>query len=314
MTNSRGSIWRKCDFHVHSPFSALETKFGNNFDTYVKTLFTKAIEKRIEVIGVTDYFTIDGYKKIKTEYLDNEEKLKQLFTTEEIQKINNILLLPNIEFRLNKIVQIIKINGSERKIENGRINFHVIFSNEVTIKTIEESFLHDIKFVYEAEPNESDKLKSLKLDNLIKLGEKLKNEQPDISGTPAQVGMTHAVVDDVQIVEILTKNNDFKDKYFTAVPSDEDLSEIQWKSQDGLTRKILISRCHALFSSNSKTIEFGLGEKAESPENFIKEFKTLKPCIWGSDAHSGKSTQIDPHRPKQTNPHRPFQIDPLIPA
>ena len=147
--------------------------------------FTKAIEKRIEVIGVTDYFTIDGYKKIKTEYLDNEEKLKQLFTTEEIQKINNILLLPNIEFRLNKIVQIIKINGSERKIENGRINFHVIFSNEVTIKTIEESFLHDIKFVYEAEPNESDKLKSLKLDNLIKLGEKLKNEQPDISGTPA---------------------------------------------------------------------------------------------------------------------------------
>ena len=29
---------------------------------------------------------------------------------------------------------------------------------------------------------------------------------------------------------------------------------------------------------------------------------------------AGKSTQIDPHRPKQTNPHRPFQIDPLIPA
>ena len=29
---------------------------------------------------------------------------------------------------------------------------------------------------------------------------------------------------------------------------------------------------------------------------------------------TGKSTQIDPHRPKQTNPHRPFQIDPLIPA
>ena len=286
MNNSRGSIWRKCDFHVHSPFSALENKFGSEFDTYVKTLFTKAIEKRIEVIGITDYFTIDGYKKVKTEYLANEEKLKQLFTAEEILKIKNILVLPNIEFRLNKIVQIIKINGSERRTENGRINFHVIFSNEVPIKTIEESFLHDIKFVYEAEPNESDKLKSLKLDNLLKLGEKLKNEQPDILGTHAQIGMTHAVVDDVQIVEILTKNNDFKDKYFIAVPSDEDLSEIQWKSQDGLTRKILISRCHALFSSNSKTIEFGLGEKAEYPEDFIKEFKSLKPCIWGSDAHS----------------------------
>ncbi len=30
--------------------------------------------------------------------------------------------------------------------------------------------------------------------------------------------------------------------------------------------------------------------------------------------HAGKSTQIDPLRPKQTNPPRPFQTDPLIPA
>lgn len=286
MINSRGSIWRKCDFHVHSPFSALENKFGDNFDIYVKTLFSRAIEKQIAVIGVTDYFTIDGYKKIKTEYLDNEVKLNELFTAEEIQKIRNILVIPNIEFRLNKIIQIIKINGTERKVENGRVNFHVIFSNEVPIKTIEESFLHDIKFVYEAEPNESDKVKSLKLDNLVALGKRLKDEQSDIPGTYAQIGMTHAVVDDVQIVEILTKNNDFKDKYFIVVPSDEDLSEVQWKSQDGLTRKILISRCHALFSSNTKTIEFGLGEKADSQDEFIKEFKSLKPCIWGSDAHN----------------------------
>src|SRR5437762_111836 len=55
--------------------------------------------------------------------------------------------------------------------------------------------------------------------------------------------------------------------------------------KQSLTRKILLSRSHALLSSNQKTIEFGLGEKSTNTDEFIKEFKSLKPCIWGSDAH-----------------------------
>ncbi|MGN6602415.1 MAG: TrlF family AAA-like ATPase [Ginsengibacter sp.] len=285
MTNSRGSIWRKCDFHVHTPFSALENKFGDDFDHYVQTLFKKAIAKNIQVIGVTDYFTIDGYKKIRNEYIQDDKKLKTLFSDEEIEKIKEILVLPNIEFRLNKIIQVVKTIGNETKTENGRVNFHVIFSDQIPIETIEENFLHNIDFIYESEPDQKDKRRKLKLDNLIALGKRLKAEQPDIKGTDAEVGMTHAVIDDAQITEILTSNNDFKEKYFIVVPSDEDLSKILWKSQDGLTRKILLARSHALLCSNPKTIEFGLGEKATSIDDFIKEFKSLKPCIWGSDAH-----------------------------
>jgi len=285
MNISRGSVWRKCDFHIHTPYSALENQFDGDFDKYVQNLFKKAIEKNISIIGITDYFTIDGYKKIKNEYLDDQAKLKALFNDEEINKINSILVLPNIEFRLNKIVQVVKKKGEEEKIENGRINFHILFSNEVSIKDIEENFLHVIRFIYEADPNEEDKQKALKLDNLITLGKRLKAEQSGIHGTDAQVGMTHAVVDDAQINKILTQNNDFKEKYLIVIPSDEDLAKIDWKSQDHLTRKILISRSHAIFSSNPNTIEFGLGEKSANLEDFIKEFKSIKPCIWGSDAH-----------------------------
>jgi len=79
MNDPRGSIWRKCDFHVHTPLSALENNFTTDFDEYVKCLFKKAIEKRIFVIGITDYFTIEGYKKIRTEYLEKEEKLRTRF-------------------------------------------------------------------------------------------------------------------------------------------------------------------------------------------------------------------------------------------
>ena len=253
---------------------------------YVKTLFTKAIEKKIGIIGITDYFTIEGYKRIRTEYLDNPTKLKTIFSDEQIEQIKKILVFPNVEFRINKIVQINKFkDGKKVSTENGRINFHVLFSNELPIKLIEEHFLHDLEFIYEADPDESDKYKKLKVDNLITLGQRLKKEQPDLHGSDLQIGMTNAVVDDQKIAELLRKNNDFSNKYLIIVPADEDLSEISWKSQDHLVRKILLSRAHGFFSANTNTILFGLGDKSTSHDDFIQEFKSIKPCIWGSDAH-----------------------------
>ena len=84
---SKGSEWRVWDLHVHSPASELNNGFGNDWDNYVKTLFKKALETNIAVIGITDYFTIEGYKKIKNDYLGNDNKLKELFSEDEIIKI-----------------------------------------------------------------------------------------------------------------------------------------------------------------------------------------------------------------------------------
>lgn len=128
----KGSIWRKWDLHVHTPFSILNNEFGSNWDQYVKELFTKAIANHISAIGITDYFTIDGYKKLKIDYLNNPKKLLDLFTPEEILIIKDILILPNVEFRLNKFVG------------QSRINFHVLFSDDVSIEDIEENDLPPI--------------------------------------------------------------------------------------------------------------------------------------------------------------------------
>jgi hypothetical protein len=125
--NMRGSKWRKWDLQVHTPFSHLNNGFGDNFDEYVKKLFKAAIEKQVAVIGITDYFCIEGYKKIKQDYLANDTKLAELFTSEEIEQIKKITIFPNIEFRLDTLV-----NGN-------RVNFHVIFSDEVPITDIEEN-------------------------------------------------------------------------------------------------------------------------------------------------------------------------------
>jgi len=277
----RGSEWRKWDLQIHTPFSILNNQFGNSdeestWDNYVKELFRKAIEKNIAVIGITDYFSVGGYEKIKNDYLYNERKLKTLFTDNEIKKIKNILIFPNIEFRLNKFVG-----------ENS-INFHVIFSDEVSINDIKENFLHELDFVYEGNPQSQDEKRKLKIENLKKLGEKLKREHPKFTGKDDLfIGMANAVVDDYQILEVLNKKPSiFKGKFLIVIPADEDLSEIDWNSRDHNFRKVLIQKSDILFSSNENTREWALGLKHEKVEDFIKEFKSLKPCIWSSDAHS----------------------------
>ncbi|WP_078769190.1 TrlF family AAA-like ATPase [Elizabethkingia meningoseptica] len=275
-TMNKGSEWRKWDLHVHTPFSILNNGFGNDWDVYVKKLFTKALENNVCAIGVTDYFTIEGYKKLKREYLGNENKLNSLFTPDEIEKIKKILILPNVEFRLNKLV------GSNR------INFHVLFSDTVKIEDIEENFLHELDFVYESGPQTEDEKHKLKERNLQELGKKLKAEHEAFrSKSDLEIGMMNAVVDDEQITQILiNKASKFKNKYFILLPCDEDLSKVSWNGQDHHTRKLFIQKSDILIATNPNTIKWALGQFNDSVQEYITEFKSLKPCIGGSDSHN----------------------------
>jgi len=276
MTNYlKGSEWRKWDLQVHTPLSCLSNGFGNNFDEYVKKLFKTAIEKKVASIGITDYFCIEGYKKIKQEYIENVDKLRELFTGDEIRNILDILIIPNIEFRLNKLVG------------TNRINFHVLFSDEISINDIEENFLREIKFVYEGNPQNEDEERALTIANLESLGQGLKREHAHFNDkTDMFVGMMNAVVDDSAIVKILVNRQSiFKDKFLLFVPSDEDLSSINWNGQDHNVRKVIIQKSDGLFASNQNTIKWGLGHLSSNQQEYIDEFKSLKPCIWSSDAH-----------------------------
>ena len=77
----RGSEWRKWDLQVHSPFSALNNGFGQDFEEYAKGLFKEALEKNIAAIGVSDYFSIEGYKQLRA-LRDNAARLESLIGAE----------------------------------------------------------------------------------------------------------------------------------------------------------------------------------------------------------------------------------------
>jgi ABC-type lipoprotein export system ATPase subunit len=279
MNLSEGAIWRKWDLHVHTPFSELNHSFPTDFDEYAKMIFNKALENNIAVIGMTDYFCIEGYKRL-INLVDDEEKLIRLLGEEKATLAKQILLLPNIEFRTTTIVR-------DPEGKDSRVNFHVILSDELTCDEIEEDFLRELKFTAETDPDSEDERKSLTIRNLEILGQRLKTQHtPFKDKSDLFVGMMNAVIDDSSISKILqNKRSVFHNKYLLVLPADEDLSKCSWDGQGHLSRKIMIQKSHLLFSSNAGTREFGLGRKHAKMDEYLNEFKTFKACIHGSDSH-----------------------------
>ena len=265
----RGSEWRKWDLHVHSPLSILANEFPTleggdpDWPSYLDRLETSGMA----VVGITDYFTIEGYKEVRR------------FQKEE-GRLPGIRVFPNIEFRLNKIVP--RTGSGKEK----RLTLHVLFSDQVEPSDIEEHFLHDIGFVFEGNPQEAGRTLKLKTANLRVLGERLKNENEDFQGTALQVGAATAVVDDEEICSLLAGDPRFTNKYLVVLAA-ESLSDVTWTGQGHVVRQTLLQRAGLVFSGNPNTIQWCLGKHpyAAGHEAFVREFKSLKPCIHGSDAH-----------------------------
>ena len=124
---------------------------------FMKKLFNKAIEQNIVAIGITDYFFLDGYKFIKN-VLKDKEKLELIFQeeikkdTKFLDKVEEILVLPNVEFRTN-VVQ-----------DKSKLQIHAIFSDELDGDVIEQNFINCLKFQATSEQQ------SLTKNNVIDYG------------------------------------------------------------------------------------------------------------------------------------------------
>lgn len=274
-----GSIWRKWDFHVHTPYSILNNNYGFNpfeieedeleiaFDDFFKRIFTEAVENNIAAIGITDYFMIEGYKRVK-KYLSSPEKMKACFPDAELRsKVESIYVFPNIELRLDTFVG----KGSSS------VNYHVMFSDAVSERAIEQNFLHQLQFKHDAGGEQS-----LTRENIIEFGRTIKEKNGN-EGSDLRVGLENVTIGYDTILKVLKKDASFEGKYLIAIPVDEDLSQIQWSGRDYQTRLNLYKQAHVFFTANEKTVKWALAEGEE--ESRIREFGSIKPCIWGSDAH-----------------------------
>ena len=126
---SRGAIWRQWDLHVHTPASFHWS--GDRFDVDLSSAKSKKlVDEMIEamnkaepaVFAIMDYWTFDGWLALRKRLKDEDAPV--------LKKT----VLPGIELRLAAPMK-------------GRLNAHVLFSNEV-----DEQVLRDFISYARGEP------------------------------------------------------------------------------------------------------------------------------------------------------------------
>ena len=94
MEYTKGSEWRRWDLHIHTPGTKKNNQFkGSTIDEQWNNFYNDIISyiecddetKKVSVLGITDYFSIDNYRKIMSDNI-----LPKKFD----------LILPNIEMRV----------------------------------------------------------------------------------------------------------------------------------------------------------------------------------------------------------------------
>lgn len=260
----RGSEWRKWDLHIHSPLSGLNNQYlknsdgSPNWDRFIDEL--ERVEG-VSVIGITDYFFIDGYKKVME--FKKQGRLK-----------NFDLILPNIELRLDTFVV---------RDKSKDINFHVIFSNELKIDDIEKEFIEALDIQVSGSVSGLDGIRKLNKRSICEVGKFIKeHNQIFKEDSEEEAAFKNLTVSLKQVQELLRKDL-FKGK-FLFVLSGHEWADIDWK-QAYLTKKNFLQTAHILETGSLDTINWALGKKDLTREIFNKEFGALKPCIYGSDAH-----------------------------
>lgn len=119
-----------CDFHVHTPSSNCYSEKVINDKLYMEILYT-AINKKIDVICITDHNTLHGYFKIieiidelKKEYeiLNKHNAISDSYneTKNNLDKLNNLYIIPGIEITVDPGIHIILLFDKNRKSEELR--------------------------------------------------------------------------------------------------------------------------------------------------------------------------------------------------
>lgn len=267
MSAPLGSNWHRWDLHVHTPDSLVQNYAGP--DPWARFFDgLRALPPDIKVLGINDYLFISGYKRVLAE--------KQKGNLPNIE-----LLLPVIELRLDTFC------GSESALK--KVNFHVIFSDQVTPEVIENQFMPSLVQSYSINNDYDAVVKTTEWsaiptpDSLAQLGKLVRARTPADKSAGMEnlsdlvVGFNSVCISHDKIREFL-KRHDFRDKTLTAVGKVEwDL--LRW-SQSGMANKVtLINEAGFVFTSGKDVLACGRSRQALQTQNVNDR---LLDC---SDAH-----------------------------
>ena len=221
--NTRGSEWRKWDLHIHTPKS-IENNYGGDTD-FIWEKFIEALEnlpKEVSVVGITDYYFIDGYEKVMS--------YKQSGRLKNLDKV-----FPILEFRIDTFG-----SGNENKLQ--KINLHILF--DIDEKDLKNEVERVKKHFIELVPlTRLDKHKTIMLSK-----ENLASEAGDL-----QTGFSDLIPPTDKVFELIN-SAEWRDKTFLFLGYKE-WSNLEKNKQLKPFKEDLYGKVGAFFSSNYSNIK-----------------------------------------------------------
>lgn len=241
---NKGSEWRKWDLHIHTPYSIHQNYGGaTQFDKFIDAL--ERLPKDVKVIGITDYYFIDGYEKV----MEYREK----------GRLSNIdKIFPILEFRIDTFG-----SGNENKLQ--KINLHILFDVDEDklkeeIKKIREEFILQIPI----SSLDKHKTKMLSIDNFTSEGD-----------NSLQQGFSDLVPPTAKVVELLNCET-WKNKIFTFLGYKE-WSNLEKNNQLKPLKEDLYNTVNAFLSATKR-------EAFSNCQKWLDEYGNKK-LLYSGDIH-----------------------------
>ena len=230
-------------------------QFNGDWQSYLT--YVETATPKVEALGVTDYFSIQTYRKAK-----------EYWAAGRMPGVK--LLFPNVEMRLD-------IKTSKSKA----INLHLLFSPDDPNHECEiERILAQLQFEF------GERGYSCTRAQLTELGRAV---DPNATTEKAalKVGTNQFKTTLLDLKKLFRKEKWLRNHCLIAVAggSNDGTSGLQEDNSYRATRLEIEAFANIIFASTPKQREFWLGKGSLDIEAIEKTYGTLKPCLHGSDAH-----------------------------
>lgn len=270
----RGSEWRRWELHLHTPGtkkndnyrgSTQEEKWLHFYETISEYVGDGTDPTRaISVIAITDYLSVDNYRKVA-----DDKRLPDCVK----------LVLPNVELRVLPMAK------------NTPINIHCIFSHDIADQ-LDDLFFTRLKF--SGKGNTYGATRS----ELIRFGRDQEHNRPLPEEQAYKKGLANFIISLDMLKSVLDDNKNLRDNTIIVVSDSTGDGVSGLKDHKGYvddkefqleaTRRELYRFADMIFTATPSSISYFTGDGVDSEDIVKGKIGSLKPCIHGSDAHTNE--------------------------
>lgn len=232
-STQRGSEWSIWDLHVHTP-SSLVQQYGRDDDETWARFFLEieSLPRAISVIGINDYWFLDGYRRVAEAH--RQGRMKNIKT-----------FFPIVEMRLNQF------GGSPSSLS--RVNVHVLFDPNLGIDVIEQQFVNRLNPAFTLDPEAASPNwnGAVSRDSLADLGRQIKASVPDGErhryGSDLTEGFNNLVVP-LEEIQRLRESSFLTGRTLLGIGKTE-WADIKWNDQSIASKKSIAAQAAFLFTA-----------------------------------------------------------------